>query len=122
MFEKAARWKLRFSYKGQSSTEDLWDLSVRDLDTIYKGLNAKLKAHAEESLLGEKSWSDTTLELKINIVKHIVSVKLAEQKEQENMQLKAAYKQKLLGIKAEKQDAELRDLPVKDIDKLLNDL
>lgn len=122
MFEKASRFKLRFAYKGLSSVEDLWDLPVTDLDTIYKGLNARLKAQAEESLLGEKSQADTVLGLKIDIVKYIVSVKLSDQKAQENRQLKAAYKQKLLGIKAEKQDAELRDLPVEDIDKLLNDL
>ena len=56
--EYATRKKLRFSYKGSISTEDLWDLSLEELDRIFKGLNAKVKQSQEESLLEKKEKSE----------------------------------------------------------------
>ena len=76
MFEKAARLKLRF--KSSLSVEDLWDLSPNALDAIFKDLNAQTKVRKEESLLDYRSTEDTIVDLKIDIVKHIVSVKLEE--------------------------------------------
>ena len=51
IFERATRMSLRFNFKGLISVEDLWDLSLQDLDSIYKILNSKLKQSSEESLL-----------------------------------------------------------------------
>ena len=122
MFEKAARLKLRFNFKGQSTTEDLWDMPIQALDQIFKGLNAQLKAQKEESLLETKSKEDEILDLKISIVKHVVEVRLREQKAREDEVSKAAKKQKLLGIIAEKQDANLREMSVDDLTKLVDEL
>ena len=90
MFEKATRLKLRFPFRGQIGVEDLWDFGVRQLDEIYKALNGQLKAQEGESLLDEKSDANEVLELQIDIVKHIVAVKLAEAKERENEAARAA--------------------------------
>ena len=107
LFETAIRNKFRFNFKGQVSTEDLFDLSVRDLDTIFKTLNSQMKQATEESLLETKSKEDKVIELKIEIVKYIVSVKIAE----ENARLKAKenreQKQKIMSILAVKQEESL---------------
>ena len=81
IFEYATRKKLRFSYNGSISTEDLWDLSLEELDRIFKGLNAKVKQSQEESLLEkkEKSEEEERLEVQIAVVRRIVEVKLEEQ-------------------------------------------
>jgi hypothetical protein len=122
MFEKATRLKLRFNHKGLCTVEDLWDLKVKDLDQIFKGLNAQLKEEREESLLSIKTKQDDILDLKIEIIKHIVKTKLIEIKERENRNLKAEKKQKILKIISEKKDKELYEKPVEDLEKLLADL
>lgn len=122
MFEKATRLKLRFPFRGQCSTEDLWDLGVRQLDEIYKALNGQLKAQQGDSLLDEKSDANETLELQINIVKHIVSVKLAEAEARENAAVRAAKKQKLLAKIEAKQDAALDDMSIEELQGLAAEL
>lgn len=122
MFEQATRMKLRFSYRGQCSVEDLWDLSVRELDAIYKALRRQAKEYEGESLLEQKSQDNKVLDLQISTVKHIVEVKLAEQAERENEVARAARKQKVLAIIEAKQDEELHGLPVEKLQALLNEL
>lgn len=122
MFEKAVRLKLRFTHKGLCTVEDLWDLPLDALDRIFKDLNAKLKTQKEESLLETRSKEDEILDLKISIVKHIVEVRLAEQKARKDLAAKSAKKEKLLGIIAEKQDNALRDLSVDELTKLVDEL
>lgn len=122
IFEKASRLKLRFAHKGLCSVEDLWDLSLSALDSIYKGLNAQLKQQSEESLLATKSAADEVLSLQIEIVKHIFEVKQAEQLARQSAADKAAQKQKLLGIIAEKQETELRSMSVEDLTKMVESL
>ena len=73
IFEFATRNKVRFPFKGMISVEDLWDLSLTNLDSIYKTLNKQVKQSEEESLLSTKASVDTELEVQIAIVKHIVA-------------------------------------------------
>ena len=122
MFEKAVRLKLRFTHKGLCTVEDLWDLPLDSLDRIFKELNTRLKTQKEESLLATRSKEDEILDLKISLVKHIVEVRLSEQKTRKDLAAKLAKKQNLLGIIAEKQDNALRDLSVDDLTKLVYEL
>jgi len=122
MFEVATREKYRFPFKGLVSVEDLWDLTLSDLDGIYKTLNKELKAVSEDSLLDSKSAEDTIANKKIDIVKHIVLIKLAEKKARAEASLKREQKQKILGIIAEKQDVELRGKSLEDLTKMVDDL
>ena len=122
MFEKAIRLKLRFDYKDICSTEDLWDLSVKELDSIYKILNKKIKIQEEESLLETKSKDDEIIELKVNIIKYIVKTKIDESNAAKERRDKLSQKQKLLEIVAEKQDQHLREMPLEDLKKMINEL
>jgi hypothetical protein len=123
MFEKAVRLKLRFSYKGVLSVEDLWDLSLRELDDIYKGVNAKLKMLSEESLLEERADKEReTAELAWAIVKRVFKTKMAEQEEREAEVEKAFKKQRLLEIIADKQDEQFREMPIAELEELLSAL
>jgi len=122
MFELASRMKLRFPYKGVVSVEDLWDLSVQELDRLYKGVNAKLKAEKEDSLLGPKEKSATDLELQVAIIRHIVDVKLNEMAIRKAEVERAGKKQKILAIMSEKQDMDLKAKSLDELTKMLEDL
>lgn len=122
MFEVATRNKMRFPYKGQISVEDMWDLSLAALDSVFKALNSQMKQVKEESLLSTKSKADETLELQIEIVKYIVSIKLAEKEAREKAAINKEMKQKIMQIKAERQDKALLEASDEELDKLLTEL
>ena len=122
IFEAAVRNKFRFPYKGTISTEDLWDLSVQQLDDIFKTLKSQEKKAQEESLLEVRTPEDEVLMAKIEIVKHIVAVKLDEAKQAERAKENRDQKQKILGILAEKQDADLRNKTPEELQAMLNQL
>ena len=122
IFEYAVRNKVRFPFKGIISVEDLWDLSLTNLDSIYKTLNKQVKQSEEESLLATKTSVDTELEVQIAIIKHIVSVKLEEQETREKIAAKRAQKQKIMSIIATKEDEALHNSSVDDLKKMLDEL
>lgn len=124
MFEKAVRLKLRFSTaKGVLDTEDLWDLSLRALDAIYKDVNADLKALSEDSLLEEQTDREGDLaQLKVDIVKHVFKTKQAEQEEREKALERAEKKRRIMEIIADKQDESLRDMPLEELTKMVDEL
>jgi len=122
MFEKASRLKVRFNYRGLCSIEDLWDLPLKTLDSIFKTLNAQNKTQKEESLLEVKTQEDELLALQIEIVKHIVLVRLQELNARENAAKKLMEKQRLLGILAKKQDEQLEGLSVEELTKRIEEL
>lgn len=122
IFEYATRNKVRFSFRGLISVEDLWDLSLTNLDSIYKELIKQSKQSEEESLLNIKTQEDELLNVQIEIVKHIVSVKLAEKEAREKASAKKAQKQKIMSIIAAKQDEALQNSSIDDLQKMLDEL
>lgn len=123
MFEKAARMKLRFEFKGMCSVEDLWDLPAEDLDAMYGVLMAQARALETDSLLeAEKKKGEDVLGLQIAIIKHIVEVKLAERKIAQDEAANRQRKQRILEIIATKQDEALASKSVEELTGLLDEL
>jgi hypothetical protein len=118
LFEAAARGKYRFPYNGSVSVEDLWDLSVEKLDFIYQALEAQADAAPKKSLLTAHTASNQVLANKIEIVKHIVSVKLAEAEARKQAAADKEYRQIILALIDEKYDEALRSLSVEELKKL----
>lgn len=122
IFEYAAKNKLRFPFRGSITTEDLYDLSPANLDSIYKTLSREAKKNEEESLLADKSANDVQLGVKIEIIKYIVAEKLAAT---ERMKKAAATKlqaDKIRAVLAKKQDAALENMSQEELQKMLEDL
>lgn len=117
MFEKASRMKLRFNtQRGVLSVEDLWDLPLIQLDNIAIALNKKLQESKTESFIKTRTKDTTELELKFNIAKHIIDVKLQEQED------RLLESEKILDLMAKKQDAELEGKSLEELAKELEAL
>ena len=122
LFEVATRNNYQFPFRGMINVIDLWDLSLTNLDSVFKTLNAESKKSQEESLLVTKTKEDEEISNKIGIVKYIVGVKLAEKKAREDAKKNSEKRQRLLEIKAKRQDAALENMSDEELDKALAEL
>lgn len=122
LFINATRNNYQFPFRGMINVIDLWDLSLTNLDSVFKTLNAEVKKSEEESLLNTKSKEDEEISNKIEIVKYIVGVKLDEKKKREDAKKNAEMRQRLLEIKAKRQDAALENMSDEELDKALAEL
>lgn len=122
IFEYASRNKFRFPYKGMITTEDLWDLKPSELDVIYKALNKNVEVNRVPSLTCCMNVDDYDLLTKIEIVKYVFETKEKEAEECKNAASKAAKRQHILDLIAQKQEANLQNMSEEDLRKMLEDL
>ena len=129
IFEQASRQKLRFpTNKGALTTEQLWDLPLQsksqfDLDTVAKSVSGELRGATEESFVATTvNPAKKELELKLEIVKHVIAVRIAENEAARNAAARETEREKLLGILADKQDEELKNLTPEQIKERLTAL
>lgn len=126
MFEVASRQKLRFASNiGQLSVEDLWELPLTsatkvNLDQIAVDLNRQLKG-TEESFVstGKKN---AVLELKFEIVKHIIGVRVAENQAKIDERNRAARKEQVEALIEEKKSEGLKALSLDELEALAKSL
>ncbi len=122
IFELASRNKIRFAFKGTLTVEDLWDLSLEELDALYKILNKELSVAKEESLLAVKSKADELLTTKVELVKHVFSTKSEEAEARKTIAARRRRKSELLGLLADKENEELKGKSTEELRKLIEDL
>lgn len=119
LFIEATKKNYQFPFRGMINVIDLWELSVQNLDLVFKSLNADYKKSEEESLLSAQTKESEELSEKIEIVKYIVNEKLDEKKAKEDAKKNREMKQRLLEIKAKRQDAALEGLSDAELDKMI---
>jgi len=129
LFEQATRGKLRFTTeRGVLTTEQLWDLPLQsktqfDLDTLAKGVNRELKAVGEESFVATSTNPIAgVLTLKLDVLKHIIGVKMNENKISAERSARAEERQKLLNILDKKKNAALEELTPEQVEARLAEL
>ena len=122
IFEKATRLNIRFEYKGLIGLEDLWDLSLEALDSIYTKLMASAKRSNEESLLKTRKSEDKLTDLKIEIVKHVFEVKQEEEANRKLLAKKRQQKDFLKGVLEQKQNQAVLDMPIEKIQEMMDAL
>ena len=129
MFEKAARLKVRFDTTlGRLSVEELWDLPLTsttnrtNLDDIACSLYAQLKNGTDVSFVVPDRKSNELIQLKFDLVKHIIDVRLAENAAKTQARNNAEKKQRLLQIIAERTEEDLRGKPLDELRALVDGL
>jgi len=120
MFEEAVRKKLRFDHKkGQISVEDLGDLPLEDLDQMYQNLVKTQRDRVEGSLLQKKDQESEIIQLKIDIVKHVVQIRLEEQRQREFEAKRSQEREKVKEILQRKKDGRLEEYTVEELEDML---
>ncbi len=131
MFETAFRRKLRFSsVRGDLNVEHLFDLPLLakngagiDLDTLARGVNNELKSVTEDSFVNTKpDPRKDELELKLDIIKHVIGVKQAEAEALKKAAARNEERRKILDAMNHKRDQELSQASMDDLNKRLAEL
>ncbi len=115
--------KYRFEFRGLISIEDLFDLSLENLDIIYKNLKKEENDLQADSLLDSV---DNPLikenQIKIEIVKSIFNMKQIEIENIEKAMVNKARKEKILAIIENKQDQELTEKSIEELREIYNSI
>ena len=122
LFEMATRSKLSFpSTKGELSVEDLWDLSDKDLDVVYKNLKDQEVKSSEESLLDDANV-DPKLTAAIGIVKYIFITKRNERLAEKERINKKLTQRKYIDALSKKQDEAIEKMSEAELRAMIDSL
>lgn len=122
LFEMATRSKLRFpSTKGELSVEDLWDLSDKDLDVVYKNLKDQEVKSSEESLLDEANV-DPKLTAAIGIVRYIFTTKRKERLEAKELIDKKRNQQLYIDALSRRKLKDIDNMSVEELEAKIAEL
>lgn len=119
-FKEASRQQLRFqTSKGLLSTEQLWSLSVPDLDNLAVALETEYNESGKKSFLVKRSTKDKLAKLRFDIVLDVLNTLVDEnQKAKEATEIKE-HNKKILSLIAEKNDESLKGKSVKQLEAML---
>lgn len=127
IFIKASRLKVRFeTIKGSIMVEQLWDIPLTSkttelsLDNVAKNLNRQLKELDEESFVIQQSTKNEELEIKFEIVKYIIKVRLNEIEISKTEKEKSKQRQKIFALIKDKENDELRNKSKEELLAMLN--
>lgn len=124
IFEQASRKKLRFeTFAGNLTTEQIWDLNLPALDGVARSINSDLKEVTEESFIPTKPHPKSAiLALQLEILKHIIAVKLEEQEAAKVRSENSARRKKIIEALEAKDDEALTKKTKAQLIKELEDL
>jgi hypothetical protein len=121
-FEIASRSKLRFDISGNSSVEDLWDLSKEVLAEYEAKLQERIEKSGKRTRFAKKKAESARDELRLSLVTYIIDTKVMEEEEDAKSIVKKQEKDKLLSLLAKKQEEKLLGLTEEEIKERLNSL
>lgn len=119
-YKLASQLKLRFiTSKGSLSTEQLWDLSLKELDEMAVSLENEYQESGKKSFLVKRSTKDKTTKLKFDIVLDILTTKSEEAEALKDAADIKEHNEKIMKLIEEKKDGELASKSISELKKLL---
>jgi hypothetical protein len=120
MYKEASKQKLRFSTsKGNLTTEQLWDLSLTDLDALAVSLDNSYKESKGRSFLEKRTKLDKSIKLQFDIVLDVLQTKIADAEAATEARETKEHNNKILTLISEKKDGELKGKSIKELEKML---
>lgn len=120
MYKEALQKKLRFkTNKGMITTEDLFDLSLQNLNTLAIMLDKKISEAPKKSFIEELPAEENDDELCFNIVKDVINIKLKARKDNIDKAQADAQKNRILEILAKRNDEELEKKSTEELRAML---
>lgn len=120
IFKLGSQQKLRFlTSRGSLSTEQLWDLSLEELDALAVSLETEHQQSGKKSFLVKTSVKDKTAKLRFDIVLDVLHTKAAAAEAASEAAEIKEHNKKILAIIADKQDETLKGKSVKQLEALL---
>ena len=120
MYKEASRLGLTIqTNKGLLSVEQLWNLTLTELDAVAVRLEAEYVESGKKSFLIKKSVKDKTAKLKLDIVLDVLNTKVDEAEVAKEAKDIKEHNQKILSLIAEKQEDALKGKSVRELEKLL---
>ena len=120
IFKAASQEKLRFNTtKGSLSTENLWDLSTKELDSLAVSLQSEYEQSSKKSFLVKRSAKDATAKLRFDIALEILNTKVAEGEAAAEKLENKQFNEKILGLIDKKREAEMENKSEKELLKML---
>lgn len=119
-FKLASQLKLRFqTNKGLLSSEQLWDLTLSELDDLAVKFENEYKESGKKSFLVKRTNQEVVSKLKFDITLDILQTKVDESEAESKRLENKAHNAKILSLIAEKQNEELKTKSISDLKKLL---
>lgn len=120
MYKEALQKKLRFkTNKGMITTEDLFDLSLQNLNTLAIMLDKKISEVPKKSFIEELQAEENDDELRFSIVKDVINIKLKARKDNIDKAQADAQKKRILEILAKRNDEELEKKSTEELRAML---
>lgn len=121
IFELATRKRLRFlAPNGSVTTEDLWSMSLPQLDKIALALKKEIGS-GDESFLSDVS-KDDVLQLRFDVVVHIIRTLQSERAQEKSDAVRSEQRRILVSVLADREQQELASLSIEEIKKRIEAL
>src|SRR5687767_10990136 len=119
-FKQATKERLRFqTAKGLLSVEQLWDLSLTELDELAVSLEIAHNQSAKKSFLVKSSAKDKTAKLRFDVVLDVLNTKNEEAMAAAEAREIKEHNTKILELIAEKKDESLKGKSIKQLEAML---